>query len=412
MSTFSSLGLSDAILRALDACGYSTPTPIQAAAIPPLLAGHDVLGGARTGTGKTAAFALPVLQHLSKTPARGRRRIRALVLAPTRELAAQVGESFRIYSKHLDLRTQVIFGGVSQRRQVEGLRAGRDILVACPGRLLDLHGQGYVDLDHVEFFVLDEADQMLDMGFIHDIRRVLETLPADRQSLFFSATLPKPIVELARTFLRDPRKISVTPPSTTAPRIVQRVMFIESADKKRLLAQILKQNEVEQSLVFTRTKHGANRLVKQLDKAGIEARAIHGNKSQGARTRALDAFRDGALSVLVATDVASRGIDVDGVSHVFNYDLPNVPESYVHRIGRTGRAGRTGVAIAFCSQEEGPYLRDIERLIGETIDVDADHPWHAPDAIPAAARPAPPKKTSSGKPSRRRRRRRRPTGRS
>jgi len=392
LQTFDSLGLAEPLRDALRACGYVTPTPIQQQAIPPLLDGRDLLGCAQTGTGKTAAFALPVLQHLGARPHEGRRRppIRALVLTPTRELAAQIGESFDRYGRNTALRHHVIFGGVGQNPQVRALNQGRDILVACPGRLLDLHGQGHVDLSQVEFFVLDEADRMLDMGFIHDVRRILRLLPARRQNLLFSATMPRAIVDLAADFLTDPVHVEVTPQATTVDKIDQRVMFVEKADKRRLLIDIINDGEVEQAIVFTRTKHGANRLVQHLDRAGIEAMAIHGNKSQGARTRALDAFRDGRLTILVATDVASRGIDVDGISHVFNYDLPNEAESYVHRIGRTGRAGRAGTAIAFCDHSEGAYLRDIERLIGAPIEVDEDHAWHAADAIPPArpARPA------------------------
>ncbi len=394
MKTFKSLGLSEVLLRSLEACGYETPTPIQSQAIPPLLEGRDVLGCAQTGTGKTAAFALPVLQHLSEDPTRGRRRIRALVLTPTRELAAQIGESFDQYRGALDLRHHVIFGGVNQRSQVRALRGGLDILVACPGRLLDLHGQGYVDLDDVDFFVLDEADRMLDMGFVHDVRKVLKLLPTRRQNLLFSATMPASIVSLAGEFLHAPVQVEVTPQATTVERIEQRVMFVDKSDKRRLIAHLLRGDEVEQAIVFTRTKHGANRLVKHLDKAGIDATAIHGNKSQNARTRALDAFREGRTPVLVATDVASRGLDVDGVSHVFNFDLPNEPESYVHRIGRTGRAGRDGVAVALCDASEVSFLRDIERLIGLTIAVDAEHDWHTEH--PEAAPPPPARQARGG----------------
>jgi ATP-dependent RNA helicase RhlE len=381
---FASLGLAEPLVRAVTARGYTTPTPIQAQAIPPLLAGRDVLGAAQTGTGKTAAFALPVLQHLAEFPfrGRGRRPIRALVLTPTRELAAQIGVSFETYGTYLDLRHHVIFGGVGQNPQVRALQRGLDILVACPGRLLDLHGQGHVNLSAVDFFVLDEADRMLDMGFIHDVRRILKLLPNQRQNLLFSATMPRAIIKLAGDFLHDPEFVEVTPESSTVDAIDQKVMFIERADKRRLLADLIHRGDVEQALVFTRTKHGANRLVKQLDREGLRALAIHGNKSQGARTRALDEFRSGNLTILVATDVASRGIDIDGISHVFNYDLPNEPESYVHRIGRTGRAGRTGIAIAFCDESEGAYLRDIERLIGMPIPVDKDHKWHCATAIP------------------------------
>ncbi len=405
MQDFASLGLAEPLVQAVAACGYDTPTPVQALCIPPLLDGRDVLGCAQTGTGKTAAFALPVLQHLAADPfrGRGRRPIRALVLTPTRELAAQIGASFETYGEALKLRHHVIFGGVGQAPQVRALRAGLDILVACPGRLLDLQGQGHIDLSEVEYFVLDEADRMLDMGFIHDVRRVLRLLPRDRQNLLFSATMPRAIVELAGSFLHDPVEVSVTPEELTVERIEQTVMFVARPDKRRLLAHIIDSGDVHQALVFTRTKHGANRLVKQLDRAGIEALAIHGNKSQTARTRALDAFRSGHLGVLVATDVAARGIDVDGVSHVFNFDLPNEPESYVHRIGRTGRAGRSGRAIAFCDQTEGGQLRAIERLIGQRIEIDRDHRWHIEDAIPAAPPPKRPGRSSRRRrPSRRR----------
>ena len=386
MVPFASLGLAEPILRALDACGYATPTPIQAQAIPPLLAGRDVLGCAQTGTGKTAAFALPVLHHLATRPAPdGRQRIRALILTPTRELAAQIGADITQYGAHLDLDHLVVFGGVNQNPQVRALRRGVDLLVACPGRLLDLHSQREVDLSSVEFFILDEADRMLDMGFVHDVKRVLRLLPARRQNLLFSATMPKAIVDLAGAFLHEPVRVEVNPQSTAVERIEQRVLFVDRGDKRHVLAHVLRDKAVSQAIVFTRTKHGANRVVKQLAADGIEAMAIHGNKSQNARTAALDAFRGGQLGVLVATDVASRGIDVEGVSHVVNYDLPDVPESYVHRIGRTGRAGRDGTAIAFCDETEAAQLRDIEKLIGAPIAVDDAHAWHAP-AVLAAAR--------------------------
>jgi len=386
LTTFAELGLAEPLLQALEECGYSTPTPIQEQAIPPLMKGRDVLGVAQTGTGKTAAFSLPVLHHLLKNPSKpGLKSPRALILTPTRELAAQIGENMELYGKHTRLRSYVIYGGVGQNPQVRALNKGLDVLAACPGRLLDLQRQGYVDLSHVEFFVLDEADRMLDMGFVHDVRRVLKLLPKHRQNLLFSATMPQSIVELAGSFLKDPIMVEVTPQATTVERIDQKVMFVAKADKRRLLAWILTGDEVDQAIVFTRTKHGANRLVQQLEKAGVTAMAIHGNKSQNARNRALNAFRDGELKALVATDVASRGIDIDGVSHVFNFDLPNESESYVHRIGRTGRAGRTGKAIAFCDHGEGDYLRDIEQLIRQSIPVDTDHQWHAEDAVPAPA---------------------------
>jgi len=382
VTDFASLELLEPIQRALVDAQYTHPTPIQAASIPPLLAGRDVLGCAQTGTGKTAAFLLPTLHKLASHPTQGKPVIRALILTPTRELAAQIGDSFETYSRHLKLRHRVIFGGVNQRPQVADLRRGVDVLVATPGRLLDLHQQGYISFDDVEFFVLDEADRMLDMGFIHDIRKVLKLLPAKRQNLLFSATMPSSIVKLARGFLTDPIKVEVDQQSSTVDAIVQRVMFVERTNKRKLLRHLLDDETIESVIVFTRTKHGANRVVKDLARADVEAAAIHGNKSQGARTRALAGFKDGSIRVLVATDIASRGIDVDGVSHVVNYDLPNISESYVHRIGRTGRAGRTGIAIAFCDDSETDYLRDIERLTKTKLEVVADHPWHFAGAVP------------------------------
>ncbi|MBU0554065.1 DEAD/DEAH box helicase, partial [Myxococcota bacterium] len=384
MTTFAALDLSSPIQQALASLGYQTPTPIQIQAIPPLLEGRDVLGCAQTGTGKTAAFALPILQYLDDVQAldQGRRRIKALILTPTRELASQIGQSFADYGRNLNLRHAVIFGGVNENPQIRTLKGGLDILVATPGRLLDLMGRGLVDLSDIEFFVLDEADRMLDMGFIHDIRRVMARLPTDRQNLLFSATMPKPIVELAGGFLKDPVYVEVSPQSTTVERIEQRVMYVARGDKRDLLVHLLNDPEVTRALVFTRTKHGANRLVKQLALSGHAAAAIHGNKSQATRERALAGFRAGEIPVLVATDIAARGIDIDDISHVFNYELPNEPESYVHRIGRTGRAGREGQAIALCDESEGAYLRDIEALIGLDVPVVADHPWHCPSAIP------------------------------
>ena len=432
---FEHLQLIPPLARAVAEAGYEEPTPIQAQAIPHLLAGRDVLGCAQTGTGKTAAFALPVLQHLARTIAEdadaldqsaaqdtrgserrrgrrgkraGRRPIRALVLSPTRELVAQIGENFEAYGKHLPLRHLVIFGGVNAHSQIQALSRGVDVLLATPGRLLDLEGQGYIDLSQVEFFVLDEADRMLDMGFIHDIRKVLARLPEQKQNLLFSATMPPHIVKLASEFLHEPVSVEVSVESSTAETVSQQVMFVERADKRRLLAQLLSQEEVDQSIVFTRTKHGANRLVQQLERAGLSAAAIHGNKSQNARTRALTAFRDGTLPTLVATDIAARGIDVPGVSHVFNFDLPNEPESYVHRIGRTGRAGVEGHAIAFCDPTEGAYLRQIERLIEQEIEVVSDHEWHCAEAVPPPLRAQrgrreAPQGSSGGKSSRNRR---------
>ncbi len=370
------------ILRAIAAEKYETMTPIQARAIPPLLKKRDVLACAQTGTGKTAAFLLPIIDHLARNPAQGKRPIRALVLTPTRELAAQIGDNFEAYTRYLNLKHRVIFGGVNQKPQVAALRRGIDVLVATPGRLLDLHGQGFIAFGDIDFFVLDEADRMLDMGFIRDIRKVLALLPKKRQNLLFSATMPKSIVKLASSFLSDPVKVEVDPQSSTVERIIQQVMFVEKPNKKRLLRHLLEDSSFESAIVFTRTKHGANRVVKDLTKAGIEAAAIHGNKSQSARTRALAGFKKGEIRILAATDIASRGIDVDGISHVINYDLPNISESYVHRIGRTGRAGRDGMAIAFCDEGETDYLRDIEKLTGSHLTVVVDHEWHHPDAMP------------------------------
>ncbi len=383
MTTFTNLDLMDPLLRAVAHEGYEHPTPIQEQSIPLLLEGRDVLGCAQTGTGKTAAFALPMLQHLVQNPPpRGKKPIRALVLSPTRELAAQIDESFGAYGRYVSVPHTVIFGGVNQSSQVKILRRGVEVLVATPGRLLDLIGQGIIDLGHVELFVLDEADRMLDMGFIHDIKRVLKLLPPRRQNLLFSATMPRTISTLGASFLHDPAWVEVTPHRKTVDQIEQRVMFVARADKRRLLAELLRSPEVDRVLVFTRTKHGANRLVKQLDRAGIRGAAIHGNKSQNARRLALEGFRKGTNPVLVATDLAARGIDVEGISHVFNFDLPNEPETYVHRIGRTGRAGSTGIAISFCDETEGAYLRDIEKLTGQAIPVERDHAYECPSAEP------------------------------
>jgi len=369
LTTFSELGLVEPLRRALDASSYVHPTPIQAQAIPQLLQGRDLLGCAQTGTGKTAAFALPILQKLLAAPSPGPRRIRALILAPTRELAIQIDESIATYAQFTDLRSTAIFGGVNQNRQTDVLARGVDILVATPGRFLDLLGQGFISLSDIRFFVLDEADRMLDMGFIHDIRRVLKVLPPQRQNLLFSATMPPAIANLAASFLHQPVRVDVAPPSTTVERIDQQVMFVEQSSKRKYLVHLINTLCVECAIVFTRTKHGANRLVAQLEQAGIAAAAIHGNKSQSARQKAMDGFRDGSIPVLVATDIASRGIDVEGVSHVFNFDLPNEPESYVHRIGRTGRAGQSGCAISFCDPSEREYLRDIEKNIQRKIPI-------------------------------------------
>ncbi|MGH6896752.1 MAG: DEAD/DEAH box helicase, partial [Geminicoccaceae bacterium] len=406
MTSFADLGLSAPLLRAVRAESYTTPTPIQAKAIPHLLAGRDLLGCAQTGTGKTAAFALPILHRLSGDSRRaGPKACRVLVLTPTRELAAQIRDSFATYGGYLELSCTVVFGGVGQDRQVKALARGVDVLVATPGRLLDLMGQGLVRLDRLEVFVLDEADRMLDMGFIHDVRKVIGALPKQRQSLFFSATMLPEVVRLAGSILNDPVKVEANPVASTTELVEQRVMFVEKADKRPLLGRVLKDGAVSRALVFTRTKHGADRVVRQLAKDGVAADAIHGNKSQNERTRVLERFRSGAGRVLVATDIAARGIDVEGITHVINYDLPNVPESYVHRIGRTARAGRSGIAISFCDAEERAYLQDIEALIKTRIQVTADHPWHASSISPPkpAAHALP---TTTRRPSRSRPRRR------
>lgn len=374
---FKELGIIEPILKALQAEGYTDPTPIQEQSIPILLRGKDLLGCAQTGTGKTAAFAVPILQHLyeAKQDERGPRKIKALIVAPTRELAIQISDSFTAYGRFTGLRNTVIFGGVKQGGQTRELNKGVDILVATPGRLLDLIGQGFVNLNDVTHVVLDEADHMLDMGFIHDIRKIVALLPRQRQSLFFSATMPPEIVKLSHKILGDPERVSVRPGQATAERVEQAVYFVSKQGKRKLLVHILQTEQVDSALVFSRTKHGANKIVKILDRAGVNAAAIHGNKSQGARQRALEAFKTGELNVLVATDIAARGIDVDELSYVINYDLPNVPETYVHRIGRTGRAEASGIAVSFCDTEERPYLRDIQKLIDQQIPVVADHPF-------------------------------------
>lgn len=371
--TFENLDLIEPILKALKEEGYSSPTPIQEQSIPILLQGKDLLGCAQTGTGKTAAFSIPILQKLYKTD--HRKGIKALILTPTRELAIQIGESFEAYGKYTGLKHAVIFGGVGQKPQTDALHNGVQILVATPGRLLDLISQGFVNLKSLDFFVLDEADRMLDMGFIHDIKRILKLLPAKRQTLFFSATMPSEIEKLANSMLTKPEKVEVTPVSSTVDTISQSIYFVEKKEKKDLLIHLLKNPAVESVLVFTRTKHGADKLARILTKTGTRAEAIHGNKSQNARQRALTDFKEHSLRVLIATDIAARGIDVDQLSHVINYELPNVPETYVHRIGRTGRAGHEGIAISFCESEELPYLKDIQKLIGKTIPVVKDHPF-------------------------------------
>jgi ATP-dependent RNA helicase RhlE len=376
---FTDLNIIKPILDALHEEGYVKPTPIQEVAIPHVLAQKDLLGCAQTGTGKTAAFAIPMLQLLAKPTSMassGPRPIRALILTPTRELAIQIQESFDAYGRHLRLKNLVIFGGVNQNPQVDALRRGVDVLVATPGRLLDLYSQGHIQLKDVEIFVLDEADRMLDMGFVHDVKKILTKLPAKKQTLFFSATMPPEIQQLANSILQQPEKVTVTPPSTTAETIEQWLYFVDKNNKRDLLAHILKDQHIETALVFTRTKHGADKVVKDLHKMGISAEAIHGNKSQNARQRALSNFKNRTTRVLVATDIAARGIDVDDLTHVINYEIPEIAETYVHRIGRTGRAGANGISFTFCEAEETADLRDIQKLIGKAIPVQEHHPWH------------------------------------
>ena len=373
---FTNLGLDQRILDAVKKEGYVSPSPIQEQAIPPALLGKDILGCAQTGTGKTAAFAMPILQRLANTQAVKQGSIRALILTPTRELALQIQESFRAYGKFMRLRCGLLIGGVSQKPQEEVLQKGVDILVATPGRLLDLCNQGLINLATVEIFVLDEADRMLDMGFIHDVRRVIEKLPSKRQTLFFTATMPPEVLKLTKAILHNPVDIAVTPVSSTVDATSQEVFFTDKVSKTELLIWLMKKNESMKSvLVFTKTKHGANKVSEKLTKAGIDSLAIHGNKSQGARQNALSSFKNGDIRVLVATDIAARGIDIDDLSHVVNFDLPDVPETYVHRIGRTGRAGKTGSAIAFCDFDEKPLLADIERLIKKKVAEAKENPY-------------------------------------
>jgi ATP-dependent RNA helicase RhlE len=375
---FENLNLIEPILRALETEGYTNPTPIQEQAIPVVLNKQDLLGCAQTGTGKTAAFAIPILQLLhAEKQTRGPRPIKGLVLTPTRELAIQIGESFMAYGEHTGLSHLVVFGGVSQVPQVNALRHGIDILIATPGRLLDLMNQRYIHLQDISMFVLDEADRMLDMGFIHDVKKVIAKLPTKRQTLFFSATMPDEISRLADTILTNPVRVEVTPVSSTAEKIKQAIYFVEKADKPSLLMHILKDAAIQSVLVFTRTKHGADKVAKYLNRADVYAEAIHGEKSQNARQRALSLFKTGQVRVLVATDIAARGIDIDALSHVINFDLPNVPENYVHRIGRTGRAGANGIALSFVDAEERAYLKDISKLIAQNIPVIEDHPFHS-----------------------------------
>lgn len=389
MTTFKELNIIPPILAALQAEGYTHPTPIQHQAIPYVLQGRDLLGCAQTGTGKTAAFAIPILQLLDKTPQRGHKAIKCLILTPTRELAIQIGKNFSSYGDNLHLKHTTIFGGVPQGKQTQILRAGVDILIATPGRLLDLMQQRYINLADLEILVLDEADRMLDMGFINDVKKVLAKVPPKRQTLFFSATMPPEIQALANTILKNPAEVKVTPVSSTVEIIQQSLYYVDKKEKKKLLMHILRDESITRSLVFTRTKHGADKLVKDLQKNNISAAAIHGNKSQNARQRALNDFKDNRIRVLVATDIAARGIDIDDLPHVVNYELPDVPETYVHRIGRTGRAGAEGVAIAFCEAEELDNLKDIQKLIGLKIPVVEDHPYPATEGRPTGPKPEP-----------------------
>ena len=386
---FKDLGLLPELERAVRDAGYSRPTPIQAATIPVALAGQDVIGCAQTGTGKTAAFCLPALARAYASSS-NEAALHTLILTPTRELAAQINESLTTYGKHLDLWHTVIFGGVNEKPQISELKRGVDILVATPGRLLDLMQRGFVKLDSVKLFVLDEADRMLDMGFIHDVKRITQKLPRERQTLFFSATMPTPIRKLASSLVRDAKMVAVDPVSSAVEVVTQKVYFTDKDRKRDLLVQLLRGDEFRRVVVFTRTKHGSDRVARHLDKAGMKVAAIHGNKAQNARTRALDGFKSGDITVLVATDIAARGIDVDDISHVVNFELPNVPETYVHRIGRTGRAGKGGAAIALCDSEERSFLQGIERLMGKRIDVVEQHDFLPTGraSAPAAAQPS------------------------
>jgi ATP-dependent RNA helicase RhlE len=388
--TFVDLGLKEPITRAVKSEGYDHPTPIQAKAIPDILTGRDMLGCAQTGTGKTAAFALPMLHRLSEKQIQGH-RIRALILAPTRELAIQIKDSFVVYGKHLPLRTTVVFGGVGLEPQIRSLKNGIDILVATPGRLLDLVQRGAVDFKSLEILVLDEADRMLDMGFIHDIRRILKLLPTKRQNLLFSATIPKEVQGLIDSILVNPVRVEVAPVSSTSERVSQRLYYVPRPDKKDLILQIINDENIQRALVFTRTKHNANKLERWLNQHKITAAAIHGNKSQNARQRALEGFKSGEVRILVASDIAARGIDIDDITHVINFEMPNEPETYVHRIGRTGRALATGVALSFCDHEELKHVRDIERVTKIKIPVISDHPWAMDPKTPPppGAGPAP-----------------------
>nr|MBS0037770.1 DEAD/DEAH box helicase [Saprospiraceae bacterium] len=379
--TFKELKVQDNVLRALDEQGYEKPTPIQQQAIPYLLDGRDIIACAQTGTGKTAAFAIPIIQLLTGNSSQNR-GIKSLILTPTRELAIQIEESFKAYGRHTRISHTVVFGGVPQGKQVSALKRGVDVLIATPGRLLDLIGQGHIKLGGLEIFVLDEADRMLDMGFINDVKKVLKLIPKKRQTLLFSATMPDEIKKLSQQMLINPAKVEVTPPASTVDKIEQTLYYTNKSDKRKLLVHLIQEKNIEMALVFNRTKHGADKIVKFLKKSGISASAIHGNKSQNARQKALKDFKDGKVNILVATDIAARGIDIDELTHVFNYDLPNVAETYVHRIGRTGRAGNEGTAIAFCDAGEKGDLKDIQKLIDLKIKVVEDHPFPLTDSAP------------------------------
>lgn len=397
---FKDLKLSSNILEAINDKGYTTPTPIQQQAIPIILEGRDLVGCAQTGTGKTAAFAIPIIQHLHRLSSSGskQKHIRTLVVTPTRELAVQIGVNFDEYSKYTNLRQTTIFGGVSQVPQVDQLRRGVDILIATPGRLLDLQKQGFINLDHLHTLVLDEADQMLDMGFVNDVKKIVRLTPDNRQTLLFSATMPLPIRELAEMFLKNPESVSVTPVSSTAERVEQEIYFVDKTEKRNLLYHLIRNENLSDVLVFSRTKHGADNVVRSLRKKGVAAEAIHGDKSQSSRQRVLEAFKAKEVGVLVATDIAARGIDISQLPYVINFDLPNVPETYVHRIGRTGRAGRAGKAISFCSKDEAPYWKDILKLTKVEVKVISDHPWPWHDGTPEpSGAPEPPKQQNNNR---------------
>ncbi len=396
MTDFTGLQLAQPILRAIIAEGYLTPSPIQAKSIPALLQGRDLLGVAQTGTGKTAAFSLPLLHRLAASGNKAlAHKPRALILAPTRELAGQINDSLRTYGRNVPLRSAVVFGGVSIRPQIQTLIRGVHILVATPGRLIDLMNQGKVRLDAVEVFILDEADRMLDMGFIRDVKKIASALPNKRQTMLFSATMPGTVQSLADGLLNNPVRVEVAPRATTAEKVEQRLLYVQKEKKRALVTELLNDSDIERVLIFTRTKHGADKVARHLLQNGVEAGAIHGNKSQNARQRALDAFKSGQIRALVATDIAARGIDVEGVTHVINFELPNEPESYVHRIGRTARAGASGIAISFCDSEERAYLRDIEKVIRQSVPVFTDHPFHAAE-IANDTSPAKPPKRNQG----------------